>query len=407
VKIVQPPAERMGDVLTACANGFGGTRFSEASAEREATVWEVDRTWVAEDDDGRYVATATSYSFDMTLPGGARVPAAGVAQVAVLPTHRRRGLLREVMGALLDDVAQRGEPYAILNASETGIYGRFGYGSADRVLRIELDTDHVELVGPLAPGTVRLVDSKEAVPLLADLYERWGRRRPGTVNRTDAWWALMLHEEPSWRGGGDPFVAVHHDPDGEPDAYAVYRSIEEWSRGHPNGRIELRELEAATSEAEAAMWRFLCDIDLRTRVVAYPRPSDDPLAWRLTQPRRAWVTLATDLLWARPVDVAAALASRRYAVEDELVLSVGDATLPDQAGGYRLEGGPDGAECTRVDAAPDLRLDVSVVGSLSLGGIDAGELGAAGRIEDCTPGAVARADRFFRWRPAPFCSTAF
>jgi predicted acetyltransferase len=407
VRIVQPPAERMPEVFAACVQGFGVTRFSDDTAAREATVWEVDRTWVAEDDDGRYVATATSYSFDMTLPGNARVPAAGVAQVAVLPTHRRRGLLRQVMAALLADVAERGEPFAILNASETGIYGRFGFGSADRVLRIELDTDHVVLAGPVAPGDVRLVDAKEAGPLLADLYERWGRRRPGTVSRSDAWWALMLHETASWRGGGDPFVAVHHEPGGEPDGYAVYRSIEEWRRGHPSGRVEVRELEAATSEAEAALWRFLCDLDLRTRVVAYPRPLDDPLAWRLTQPRRAWITTATDLLWVRPVDVAVAMGDRRYAIEDELVLEVADASRPDQAGTYRVGGGPDGAECGRVDTAADLRLDVSVVGSLALGGIDAGEMGAAGRITEVTPGALARADRFFRWRPAPFCSTTF
>ena len=106
---VQPPPERFRDVLDACAQGFGAPRFSDASAEREQTVWELDRTWVVEDD-GRYVATATSYAFEMTVPGGARVPAAGVAQVAVLPTHRRRGHLRDVMGAVLAQVGRARRP---------------------------------------------------------------------------------------------------------------------------------------------------------------------------------------------------------------------------------------------------------------------------------------------------------
>ena len=52
-------------------------------------------------------------------------------------------------------------------------------------------------------------------------------------------------------------------------------------------------------------------------------------------------------------------------------------------------------------------MDVSVLGSIILGGIDAGELAAAGRIRESTPGSVARAERFFRWRPAAFCSTTF
>ena len=217
----------------------------------------------------------------------------------------------------------------------------------------------------------------------------------------------MLHDEASWRGIGNPFVAVHEDETGEPDGYAVYRSNEHWDRGHANGTVEVRELEAASSAVEAGLWRFLCDIDLRTRVVAYPRPSDDPIRWRLSRPRRAWVTETLDLLWVRPLDVAACLAGRRYAVEDTLVLAISDETRPDQAGTYRVTGGPDDASAERVDDAPDLSLDVAVLGSVILGGIDAGELASAGRITEHTAGAAARADRFFRWRPAAFCSTTF
>lgn len=403
---VQPPPERFREVLDACAAGFGALRWKDDGVEREKTVWEVDRTWAAEED-GRYVATATSYAFEMTVPGGARVPAAGVAQVAVLPTHRRRGLLREVLGALLGQAAELGDHYAILNASDSGIYGRFGFGQGDRVLRFELDTDHAEFMDPPGPGRIRLVDAHEAASLLAGLYERFGRRRPGAVGRSAAWWDLVLADEPSWRGIGNPFVAVHEDEAGAPDGYAIYRSTERWDRGHAEGIVEVRELEAESARVESDLWRFVCAIDLRTRVVAHPRPVDDPLPWRLHQPRRAWVSWASDLLWVRPLDVAACLAGRRYGVEDRLVLAVTDATRPDQAGTYRVTGGPDGAEARRTDADPDLSLDVATLGSIVLGGIDAGELAAAGRITEHTPDAAARAERFFRWRPAPFCSTTF
>jgi predicted acetyltransferase len=396
---VQPPAERIDDVFAACVNGFGHTRFKPETAEAEKTVWELDRTWVAEDD-GRYVATATSYSFEMTVPGGARVPVAGVAQVAVLPTHRRRGLLRDVLGAVLTQAKERGEQYAVLNASDSGIYGRFGFGQADRVLRVELDTDHVELVVPIAAGRVELVDAHEAAPLVAQLYEAFGRQRPGAVGRSAAWWDLVLQDAASWRGIGNPFVAVHRNQADEPDGYAIYRSHESWDRGHAAGTVEVRELEAESPDVEAALWRFLCDIDLRTRVIAYPRPSDEPIRWRLSRPRRAWVTETNDLLWCRPLDVAACLGTRAYAVEDQLVLAVTDDTFPDQSGTYRVSN----HGCERVDDAPDATMDVSVLGSIVLGGIDAGELAVAGRIQAEDPG---RLERFFRWRPAAFCSTTF
>lgn len=403
---VQPSPERFREVLDACAAGFGAPRWQDDAVERERAVWEIDRTWVAEDA-GRYTATATAYSFEMTVPGGARVPVAGVAQVAVLPTHRRRGLLRDVLGALLNQAVERGDHYAILNASDSGIYGRFGFGQADRVLRLELDTDHIAIAGPPDPGRVRLVDAHRAHVLLADLYDRFGRARPGAVGRAEVWWSFVLDDEASWKGIGCPFVAVHEDETGEPDGYTIYRSTERWDRGHANGSVEVRELEGATPDVEAALWRFLCEIDLRTRVIGYPRPADDPIRWRLTRPRRAWVTETLDLLWVRPLDVAACLGGRRYAVEDTLVLAITDETFPDQTGTYRVTGGPDAATAVRVEDAPDLAMDVSALGSIILGGIDAGELATAGRIMEHTPGAVGRAERFFRWRPAAFCSTTF
>ena len=63
------------------------------------------------------------------FPAGSRL-AAGITWVGVLPSHRRRGVLTELMRQQLDDVHERGEPLAILWASEPPIYGRFGYGIA-------------------------------------------------------------------------------------------------------------------------------------------------------------------------------------------------------------------------------------------------------------------------------------
>jgi len=405
VEIGTVDPDRFRDFADAVTTGFGEGPMSEEALEREQTVNEIDRTFVAEDD-GRYVGTTAAFSFELTVPGGNRLGAAGVAMVTVHPTHRRRGVLRQLMAAQLAQAEERGEPFALLNASESGIYGRFGFGVAERVLRFEVDTRHAELTGPVAGGRFRLIPNTEALAVVAGLYERIVRPRTGAIGRSDAWWGFVLGKAPSWRGGHDPFVVVHLDEDDRPDGYALYRSTEVGERGHPAGRIEVRELEGAGPGVEAALWQFLFDIDLRTHVVAYPRPIDEPLPWHLAESRRAWVTWFSDSLWACPLDVEAVLAGRRYAVGDSFVLDVLD-DFRERAGTYRVSGGPDGAECTRTGDDADLVLPVSALGSLSLGGIDAGELGAAGRIVERTPGALDRADRFFRWRPAPFCSTTF
>ena len=79
-------------------------------------------------DAGRIVATAGAYSFELTLPGGPSLPVAGVTNVGVLPTHRRRGLLRAMMRHQLDELHGRGEPIAVLTASQSLLYSRYGYG---------------------------------------------------------------------------------------------------------------------------------------------------------------------------------------------------------------------------------------------------------------------------------------
>ena len=90
-------------------------------------------------DDGRPVGTTTSHAFRLTVPGG-ELAAGGVTWVGVLPSHRRRGILRELMQRQLADLHDRGEPLAMLYASEPVIYGRFGYGIAAPSITMEGET---------------------------------------------------------------------------------------------------------------------------------------------------------------------------------------------------------------------------------------------------------------------------
>jgi hypothetical protein len=107
----------------------------------------------------------------------------------------------------------------------------------------------------------------------------------------------------------------------------------------------VRMLVGLVPEAEAALWRYLFDMDLAGTIKLSGRPLDDPVRWRLADPRRLRVTDVGDHLWVRLLDVPGALAARRYAVADALVLEVTDALRPGNQGRFRLEGGPDGATC--------------------------------------------------------------
>ena len=404
----QPLAPHLRDYFEMVNAGFGDKmKADEAYQASEAAVFEPERTLAAYDGD-KIVGGASAYTFEMTVPGRRTVMASGVSGVAVLPTHTRQGILTELMTAQLDQAVDRAEPVAILNASDSQIYGRFGFGAADRATRIEIDTRHADFEWPPDPGgSLELVDRTDALPLVAEVYDRIRLRRPGTIARSEEWWALVLHETASWKGGGDPFVVIHRNDAGDADGYAIYHVDTGWDDGNPTGTVDCRELEGADWQVEATLWRYLCEIDLVDLVRAYPRPLDDPVQWRLREPRRLRVKAVVDMLWVRIVDVPAALSGRRYGVAGEVTLDIRDSFRPKTGGVFRLTGGPDAAACEQVDGDGDLIMNINELSSVLLGGIDVSTLAAAGRVEEKTTDALFTADAMFASRPAPFCSTTF
>ncbi|HKG19938.1 MAG TPA: GNAT family N-acetyltransferase, partial [Candidatus Limnocylindrales bacterium] len=89
----------------------------EKVADEVRGLWDLSRTWAALDD-GRICGTFRSWETELTVPGKARLPAAAVSGVTVLPTHRRRGVLRQMVAAEHAAIRERGEAIGLLYASE-------------------------------------------------------------------------------------------------------------------------------------------------------------------------------------------------------------------------------------------------------------------------------------------------
>lgn len=384
--------------------GFG-LDLGDDNVVDAAELLELDRMLAAFDGDDM-VGTAAAFSFELTLPGLTTAPAAGVTWVAVLPTHRRRGVLRALMTRQLEDVAARGEPLAVLGASEAPIYGRFGYGLASFGHMVHVDPRRSEFREPLVDdGRVVLIDAETAAKVLPSVFDRSRRLTPGDHQRSEAWWTYWFQDKEHWREGATArFYVVHETGAGEADGFAAYRMKTSWDEhGVPDGELRLESLVTTTDTARAALWRYLLDVDLITRVKAEWVPVDDPLRLLLVDPRAAKVTGVVDDPWVRILDVPAALSARRYAVDGRLVLEVVDAVRPQTGGRFVLDEG----RCARTDATPDISLGIADLGSLYLGGVGAGVLARAGRITEHRPGAVARADAMFRSDPLPFNQTEF
>jgi predicted acetyltransferase len=390
---------------TTTGTAFGNVDVEEQEDERG--FFEFERSLAAFDGD-RIVGTAGAFTFDLTLPGLTTVPAAGVTWVGVLPTHRRQGILTSLMTRQLDDVHERGEPVAILYASESVIYGRFGYGWASSSYSMEINPRYAVFRQPAdASGRLRVVDKEEAGKVLPGLYDQWRRTRPGAVTRRQEWWDVVLKDNEKRREGASArFYVVHESQPGQADGYLTYRVKRDWQEDSAS-ELRQEDLVAMTPQAHTALWRYCLEHDLIRKVSAYNVAVDDPIRWQLADPRRLRVTSVHDTLWARVLDVPAALSARRYDLEGSLVIEVADTFRPQTEGRYRLEGGPDGATCSRTDAEPDLAMSVVDLGAIYLGGVAPSTLATAGRIEERNPGALALADGMFPSTPAPFSNTGF
>ena len=396
-----PTADELAAVLRATHIAFG-EEMKDDDLERVRTLLELDRVLAAWDGESP-VGVTGSWPFELTVPGGL-ARAAGVTLVGVLPSHRRRGILRELMKRQLADVQARGEPLAILWASESPIYGRFGYGLAAPSTAMDAERSAFALRDDPGPrGSVRLVELDEAAELLPPIYDRVRVERTGLLSRTDDWWRLdRLGDPEHWRHGAGPLTCALLELDGEAAGYALYRIAPKWEDGTPKGAVRVQEALGTSPEAVAEIWRFLFGIDLVERV-RWGRV-DAALFLMVIDPRRLHYTLS-DGLWLRLVDLEAALRARTFADGEPVVLEVSDAFLPENAGTWSIRGRQAGR--TDADADADVALDVADLAAAYLGAFSFERLAAAGRASELRAGGLARATALFATALPPYCPEGF
>jgi predicted acetyltransferase len=258
---------------------------------------------------------------------------------------------------------------------------------------------------PEPEGDFEFMKPDEARAIVPEIDERAIVDTPGAIVRRDADWFRYVNDPESWREGATANRHLLYRRGGEPVGAARYRQKNSWNEQGPDGTVQLHEIVAADAEAYAAIWRFILSLDLMTKVDAERRPVDEPLLELLDDPRRLKRT-TTDSLWLRLLDVPTALAARRYRSPVSLVIEVDDPYRPSAGGRFRLEGGPDGAECSPTTDPSDVRLDTQSLASAYLGAPRLARLAWIGRI-DGDAEAVAELDAAFTTALPPYCQVPF
>jgi predicted acetyltransferase len=355
-------------------------------------------------DGGRMISTSGAYGLQMTVPGG-EVACGGTTAVAVSPSHRRLGVLREMMRAHLDDVKEHEEPVAALWASDSAIYGRFGYGCASLCYDIEVEPEHATL-GRLAPqpGRARMIDRPEALVVVPALYDRLRVEIPGFFARTPQWWEDRSFWDSESAGDKTNLRYAVVDGDDGVTGFASFRTKAHWDEGHGSGKVIIQDLFAATPEAWAGIWSMVANQDLVARVEAGLRPPWDPIFDLLAGTRRA-LSFRYDALWVRLMDVPHALTARSYSAPVDLVLAIEDP-IGDLTGSYLLRADPEGAECAPTTRDPSVLLDLEDLSAAYMGRPRFRQWGRAGRLSG-TDEALAALDAAFDWHPQPWCPELF
>ena len=411
---IRPITEDEFDGFEAVAqHAFHGSPLSEGDRRMVLDRFEFDRS-LAAFEGTTPVGVTMCYSFQLSVPGQEVLPAAGVTFVAVLPTHRRRGVLSSMMRRQLADVRDGGEPLAILWASESVIYSRYGYGRASWYLSFTLRRGEGKLAmtAPSDSGLrLRLAEPEAARPELAKVYDTVLPSRPGFFGRNDAWWRSTVYDPAEERHGSSPLRCLLAEDASGPRGYALYSGEETWTDFLPENALTVRELMAVDPAASATLWADLLSRDLTSEFRVRRRPVDDPLLYQLADPRRTRPQL-TDGLWVRIVDLPRALAGRKYSCPVDVVIEVRDEILPSNAGRWRLTTTAEtsnglAAACVPASSAADLALDVTELGAAYLGGTRLGALADGGLVTELRPGAVRQLSAALSWDPAPWCPMVF
>jgi predicted acetyltransferase len=378
-----------------------------AAFRRDVLKQDLSRTLGAFD--GACLAgTLWSFPAELTLPGGTSVAADAVSIATVRPTHRRRGLLTNMLQTDLRTARESGELASILYPAEYPIYARFGFGPATQQASYRLDRAAAHFTAS-ADGHVELVEPARLRELAPAIFDCFRRDRPGQIDRQPINWDIRLGIQPvPWHPDQKPpRCVVYWAPDGQASGYLQYRMEGHWEGRVPAGTLEVVELIATTPDAYLGLWRYCCEVDLIGEITADTRCVDEPLGWLLDNPRAALKqTQRIDSLWLRPLDVAGVLAARRYFSEGRAVVDVSDPSGL-SGGRFALEGGPTGATCSPTQQSADLSMGLPALGTLTLGGVSPRLLAEAGWIDEHTPGALDTAERLFRWPLTPWCSTFF
>lgn len=330
--------------------------------------------------------------------GGAALPMAGLAAVAVAPWARRRGVARVLCEHALRRARERSDVLSVLYPFRPDFYERLGWGTVGELHSFRFRPEHLRASG----GHDVQLARDDDLGFVKDCYARAANRSNGLIDRPAQLWRRILAPD-------HIHVYVRRAPGGI-DGYLLLR----YGRSSiPSERtLFVRELIADSDDARDALLGWVSLQRDLWRVIRYDAAPDEFFTHRLLDPRLPRHR-GTRWLWAptarvirgpmlRVLDIPRALEARTTwgdASPLTFELRVEDRELPDNAGPFLVDF--DGATaCVRPGSGAGVTLECDASGFAR---IYAGEIPAsrAARLGLARVDGDARPlDRLFALSPA-------
>lgn len=352
------------------------------------------------------VATINSWLGELTVPGDRVISGWAISGVSVAPTHRRRGIARNLLQGELRTAVAAGAPLAMLTVSEATIYGRFGFSPAAMAADWTIDTRRANWIGPVPAGRVDFISREQFVEEAPQLHDRVRLTQPGEVGAWPGLWRRMAGISSDDQSSARKIRFLRFtETDGTVSGLAVFRYKED-DTDFSKHTAEVDFLLTSTPDAYAGLWRFVLELDLVSSVTVGLRAVEEPVRWMISDFRAATVRVR-DHEWLRVLDVPAVLEGRQYRGSGRVVLEVSDPLgfadgrwmlVVDESGTATVTAvDGSGADSTAADETPRVALGIDDLAGIYLGGVALSTLAAAGRLPEATGDAdgIRLVDRLF------------
>lgn len=390
----------------AATRGFHGGRLT---AERHTEYLEANRArrntgvWDDTSSSPEPAGTSNSWVSRLAVPGDRTIEAAAISTVTVASTHHKRGIARALLEGELAAAVTAGLPMAMLTVSESSLYQRYGFAPATWAADYEFNARRVTWSGPTPVGRVEYISNERFAEHLGELHTRLMVHSPGQVDL----WPLRISQIAGTSAADDErgkkLRAIRYvDASGETRGIANY-TISGGDDDFTEHTLTVNHLLTETSDAYAAIWRYLLDVPLVAKVKVEHQRTDEPVLWMITDMRAATVTV-WEHQYLRILDVPAALEGRGYLSDGEVVFDVTDP-YGYAAGRWLLQvrdGVGSVTPAGETTGAPALELGVAELSAMYLGGVRAETLVRAGRVRERALDEVVTADSLFRATRSPF-----